>query len=119
MHTYTHTHTVLTGSGEGQCCLTGIFGEKKCRLEFAFEAGESSRVPDTLGNKRVNLSVGVSLYCGIRHSLTLGPGLYNPVANRYYGPQPPSLSFLNPKARHVQPCCKHILQTSTLKSVIL
>ena len=76
-------------------------------------------MPDTLGDKRVNLSLGVSLPCGICHSLTLGPGLYNCVANRYYGPQPPSLSFINPKARHVQPCCRQILQTSAPKSVIL
>ena len=37
---HTHTHTVQTGRGEGQCCLTEIFGEEKC-LEFAFEGGES------------------------------------------------------------------------------
>ena len=48
-HTHTHTHIVQTDSGEGQCCLTGIFGEKKWCLEFAFEVGESSRVLDTLG----------------------------------------------------------------------
>ena len=40
IHTHTHTDT--------DCCLTDVFGEKKC-LEFAFEGRESSRVPDVLG----------------------------------------------------------------------
>ena len=44
-HTHTYTHIVQTDWGEGQCCLTEIFGEEKC-LEFAFEGKESSRVPD-------------------------------------------------------------------------
>ena len=34
--------------GEGQCCLTEIFGEEKCP-EAAFERRESSRVPDVSG----------------------------------------------------------------------
>ena len=34
--------------GEGQYCLTEIFGEEKCP-EVAFERRESSRVPDVLG----------------------------------------------------------------------
>ena len=39
------------------------------------------------------------------HSLILGPGLYNSVADLgvYYGPQPSSPSFPNPKARPAQP----------------
>ena len=48
MCAHTHTHIVQTHSGEGQCCLTEIFGEEKC-TEFAFEDRESSRVPDVLG----------------------------------------------------------------------
>ena len=52
MHTcmpaHTHTRTVQTDRGDGQCCLAEIFGEEKC-LEFAFEGRESSRVPGVLG----------------------------------------------------------------------
>ena len=43
-HTHTHTHTVQNDRGEGQCCLTEIFGEEKY-LEFAFEG----RKPRVLG----------------------------------------------------------------------
>ena len=45
---HTHTHAVQTDRGEGQCCLTEIFGEENC-LEFAFEGRERSRVPDVFG----------------------------------------------------------------------
>ena len=48
MHACTHTRTVQTDRGDGQCCLAEIFGEEKC-LEFAFEGRKSSRVPDVLG----------------------------------------------------------------------
>ena len=45
-HTHAHTHTRIaqTDRGEGQCCLTEIFGQ-----EVTFEERESSRVPDVLG----------------------------------------------------------------------
>ena len=42
MHACTHTRTVQTDRGDGQCCLAEIFGEEKC-LEFAFAGRESSR----------------------------------------------------------------------------
>ena len=40
VRTHTHTHMVQIDRGEGQCCLTEIFGEEKC-LEFAFEGREN------------------------------------------------------------------------------
>ena len=45
-HTHTHMHIVQTDMGEGQCCLTEIFGDEKC-LEFG---RGNSRVPDVLGS---------------------------------------------------------------------
>ena len=40
-HMHTCTHILQMDRGEGQCCLTEIFGEEKC-LEFAFEERENS-----------------------------------------------------------------------------